>query len=122
MTVADELLMRREQEPDLAVRLSAFGLSGSEARVAELLVRGLTNPEIAHLLRCSTHTVRNHLARLFKKVGVSTRAECVFLILSEATPRAPQPRVPETFIEHVRAAQRSHTPAEGLHPMRQTLR
>ena len=50
-------------------------LTSRELEVADLVVRGLTNPEIAVALNLSLHTVRNHLNRIFQKVNVTTRAE-----------------------------------------------
>jgi DNA-binding CsgD family transcriptional regulator len=51
------------------------GLSPREREVAQLLTLGYTNPEIALALSSSVHTVRNQVASIFRKAGVSTRAE-----------------------------------------------
>jgi DNA-binding CsgD family transcriptional regulator len=56
----------------------AWELSPRERDIAALAARGLSNPEIAGLLRISRHTVRNHLASVFLKAAVSTRAELAF--------------------------------------------
>jgi len=56
----------------------AWGLSRRECEMVRLVGRGLSNPEIATLLRVSRHTVRNHLASVFRKAAVSSRAELVF--------------------------------------------
>ena len=48
------------------------------------MIRGLTNRETAALLGISVNTVRNTLADLFKKLGVSRRSELAFLARSEA--------------------------------------
>jgi DNA-binding CsgD family transcriptional regulator len=56
----------------------AWELSPRERDIAALAARGLSNPEIAVLLRISRHTVRNHLASVFLKARVSTRAELAF--------------------------------------------
>lgn len=56
----------------------AWQLSAREIEVARLVVRGFFNPEIARLLRVSPHTVRNHLASIFFKASVSSRAELGF--------------------------------------------
>jgi DNA-binding CsgD family transcriptional regulator len=56
----------------------AWELSPRERDIARLAARGLSNPEIAGLLRISRHTVRNHLASVFLKAAVSTRAELAF--------------------------------------------
>jgi DNA-binding CsgD family transcriptional regulator len=62
----------------------AWGLSRRECDMVRLVARGLSNPEIAVLLRVSPHTVRNHLASVFRKAAVSTRAELVFAMNAPA--------------------------------------
>lgn len=57
-----------------------WGLSTREREIARLVARGFQNREIAALLAASPHTIRNCLARVFRKADVSTRAELVFAI------------------------------------------
>lgn len=52
-------------------------LTAREAQVLALLAEGLVNKQIAARLGISRHTVKTHLAALFHKLGVSTRAEAV---------------------------------------------
>ena len=52
-------------------------LTAREAQVLALLAEGLVNKEIAARLGISRHTVKTHLAALFHKLGVTTRAEAV---------------------------------------------
>ena len=56
-------------------------LSVQERRVLDLVADGRTNSEAAQLLGLSPHTVKNHLANIFEKLGVSNRAEAVALLL-----------------------------------------
>jgi DNA-binding CsgD family transcriptional regulator len=56
-----------------------WSLTEAEDRTMSLVVRGLTNKEVAGLLGVSPNTVRNTLARVFEKVGVSRRSELAFL-------------------------------------------
>lgn len=58
-------------------------LSKRETEVVCALAEGLTNREIAERLGLSGHTVKNHLFRIFDKIGVSNRMELLFLTLSE---------------------------------------
>jgi len=62
--------------------VSAWGLSQREFETAALVGRGFRNAEIAALLRISGNTVRNHLASVFRKADVTTRAELVFEMMS----------------------------------------
>lgn len=57
-----------------------WGLTPCQERAMSLVLRGLTNKEIASLLGCSPNTVRNTLAEVFKKVGVSRRSELAFAV------------------------------------------
>jgi ATP/maltotriose-dependent transcriptional regulator MalT len=53
------------------------GLSPREREVLRLVADGLTNQEIAARLVLSEHTVHRHLANMFAKLGVSSRAAAV---------------------------------------------
>jgi DNA-binding CsgD family transcriptional regulator len=50
-------------------------LTPTEHRVVDLVVGGLSNPQIADRLFMSRGTVKAHLAHVFAKLGVATRAE-----------------------------------------------
>lgn len=50
-------------------------LTTSEHAVAQLVVRGLTNREVARQLHISPHTVNTHLRHVFQKLSVATRTE-----------------------------------------------
>jgi LuxR family maltose regulon positive regulatory protein len=50
-------------------------LSIQEQRVLRLLVAGRTNQEIANALTVSVNTVKTHLQRLYRKMGVGSRSE-----------------------------------------------
>jgi DNA-binding NarL/FixJ family response regulator len=52
-------------------------LTKRELDIVRLVLEGKTNRDIATELNLSQHTVKNHLFRLFKKVGVSNRCELV---------------------------------------------
>ncbi len=50
-------------------------LTPTERQVAELVVAGATNKEVAEKLFMSVATVKTHLTRVYAKVGVSTRGQ-----------------------------------------------
>jgi DNA-binding CsgD family transcriptional regulator len=52
-------------------------LSERERQVLELIARGLDNAEIAQRLGISARTVRNHITRVFAKVGATSRAQAI---------------------------------------------
>jgi two-component system nitrate/nitrite response regulator NarL len=64
-------------------------LSKREADIVRSLTEGLTNKEIAERLGLSQHTIKNHLFRIFDKLGVSNRVELLFMTLSQSSEASP---------------------------------
>jgi len=60
-------------------------LSRREQDVVRWLAEGLTNSEIAHQLNLSENTVKNHLFRIYNKLGVSTRVEAVIYAAGQSS-------------------------------------
>jgi DNA-binding NarL/FixJ family response regulator len=56
------------------VRLKS-GLTPSEQRVAELAAKGMTNRDVAAELFISPETVEANLSRIYRKLGIHSRAE-----------------------------------------------
>jgi transcriptional regulator EpsA len=61
--------------PDLAAAAGAPALSAREQEVLGRLSRGSTNGDIAEALGISLFTVKNHLKRIFRKIGVTNRTQ-----------------------------------------------
>jgi DNA-binding NarL/FixJ family response regulator len=56
-------------------RGSGEGLTASERRVAELAATGMSNRDVAAALSVSPKTVEASLARVYRKLGIASRAE-----------------------------------------------
>jgi NarL family two-component system response regulator LiaR len=56
-----------------------YPLSNREQEVLTLMVRGLSNNEIAENLIIGVSTVKKHVSSIFAKLGVTSRAEAVVL-------------------------------------------
>ena len=54
-------------------------LTPTELRVARAVADGLSNPQIAERMFISRRTVATHLTSIFRKLGVSARAELAAL-------------------------------------------
>jgi DNA-binding NarL/FixJ family response regulator len=57
-------------------------LSSREDQIVAQVADGLKNREIAQLLNISEHTVKNHLFRIFERLGISSRTELILYVLS----------------------------------------
>ncbi|GAB3156503.1 hypothetical protein GCM10027258_63040 [Amycolatopsis stemonae] len=62
-------------------RHGSRGLGLRALQVLQLVASGYTNPEIATELGIALGTVQEHLKRLFRKLGVSSREEAVLVAL-----------------------------------------
>ena len=63
--------------PSLQTSADAITLSTREQDVLQLAMQGLTNADIAMRLFISPLTVKNHLARIYQRLGVRNRNEAV---------------------------------------------
>ena len=56
------------------------GLTPAQQRVAEPVVAGMTNKEIADTLFMSVRTVETHLTKVYREFGVKSRAQLIATI------------------------------------------
>lgn len=56
---------------------AGLGLSKREAEVMELIATGYSNGEIAQRLFLSEKTVKNHVNRIYAKLGVESRVTAI---------------------------------------------
>ncbi len=73
-------------------------LSKREEEVLHLLSEGMSNRDLAVALKLSEHTVKNHLFRIFDKLGVSNRMEAVLYAMSRREAQTYAYDVPEPNI------------------------
>ena len=59
-------------------------LTRREQEVMRLVAEGMTNQEVAVKLRLSEHTIKNHIFRLYEKLGLSSRVELLLYSLSQS--------------------------------------
>lgn len=57
-----------------------YQLSKRETEVVELVIRGLSNKEIAEKLLISPHAVKNHISNIFSKFDVTDRAQAMAVV------------------------------------------
>lgn len=67
----EQLVVARSAKSDVL----ASKLTAAELETARLATRGLTNEAIAEQRGCSVNTVANLLARVYRKLGIASRAE-----------------------------------------------
>ena len=65
----------RSSGADVPAFRRRYRLSARETQIAELILRGWGNREIAQALGITTTTAKKHLGRIFDKVGVDSRAQ-----------------------------------------------
>lgn len=85
--VVSERAGRRPGGPRRRTRRSLEDLPPALARVADLLVEGLADKEIAQQLDLSLSTARTYVARVYRRLGVHGRGQLLSEILSERGPR-----------------------------------
>ncbi|MFI6208264.1 LuxR C-terminal-related transcriptional regulator [Streptomyces sp. NPDC051041] len=71
--------------PGLSPLPGADPLSTRERQIALMAARGRTSREIAEECVLSTRTVDNHLLRIYRKLGISSRADLPGILLSPRT-------------------------------------
>lgn len=69
-----------------SVRNMGLRLTRRQEELVSMVARGLTNKEIASLLNLSEQTVKNHLHRMFRKLGANDRSEVIRLTRAQDLP------------------------------------
>lgn len=71
-----------QQSLQLADRAGPCALTHRQQEIVQLAAQGASNKEIAQTLGITPHTVKNHLAQIFEKLGAVNRAQAVSLARS----------------------------------------
>jgi len=79
-TLAPEAVQALVQPPSEAETMAA-DLTRREQEVLALLVKGMSNPEIADRLFISRATVKVHISSILSKLGVASRGEAISLAI-----------------------------------------
>ncbi|HVL34816.1 MAG TPA: response regulator transcription factor [Burkholderiales bacterium] len=72
--------------PRRPIRLADLGITERQGDVLRLLVRGLTNGQIASALAISRNTVKQHAHAAYRALGVSSRTEAVVALARMGIP------------------------------------
>jgi len=72
------------QNSERASKIDGFGLSTREKEVLSLLVKALDYKTIASNLNISPHTVRKHIANIYDKLHVTSKAQVINLVHSNS--------------------------------------
>ncbi len=62
---------------------SSWRFSPRERQIVALLANGCSNQEIANRLGLRLQTVKNHLSRVYRKIGVPNRVQLAVLMLQQ---------------------------------------
>lgn len=89
--------------PRLVSAAGMSALSERERAVVQFVAEGLANREIARQLKISEHTIKNHLFRIYAKLGVTSRLDIMFCVLSQR---------PSSLAANIALEQRGELPAD----------
>ena len=75
-------------------RAADDGLTPTERQIAELIAAGRTYKEVADALFISPKTVQWNLSKVYKKLGITSRAQLPGRLIPATSPVSPQPPEP----------------------------
>jgi len=78
LTKTNELDIRKIEElEDLTKEIDLLPLTAREKEILFFILEGLNNQEVADQLNISSHTVKNHLTNIFRKLDVTDRVQAM---------------------------------------------
>ncbi len=84
----------------IATQLQAWALTDAEADVAGLMLKGLSHREIARLRDSSEVTVRQHATMIYRKSGLSNRAQLTAFFLEDLLPETGGQGAQRSVVSH----------------------
>jgi DNA-binding NarL/FixJ family response regulator len=72
------------------------GLTAREVEILKLLATGMANKQIAYRLKISEKTVRNHVSKMYEKLGIYDRAQAVLYAVRKGLIDIDSPSEPPT--------------------------
>jgi DNA-binding NarL/FixJ family response regulator len=69
--------VEKNQVKESSAKKEIYSLSDRETEVLHLLIDGYTYRTIAEKLFLSTHTVRKHIANIYEKLHVTSKAQAI---------------------------------------------
>jgi DNA-binding NarL/FixJ family response regulator len=91
--------------PRLVSAAGMAALSERERAVVQLVAEGISNREIAEHMKISEHTIKNHLFRIYAKLGISSRLDIILCVLSQR---------PSSRAANIALEQRGELPADDV--------
>jgi DNA-binding NarL/FixJ family response regulator len=76
-SVVEKLAALRQTSRPPALRADLQDLTDRERDVLGLICQGQTDLDMSEILKLSHNTIRNHLASLYRKIGVNRRAAAI---------------------------------------------
>ncbi|WP_436772045.1 helix-turn-helix domain-containing protein [Yinghuangia sp. YIM S09857] len=113
-SIAAETAIAPDRMPPGESREPEETLSRREREVLLVLACGLSTAEMAHELYLSPDTIRSHCARIYRRLGVSSRLDAVLAALSRGDLDLPT-------ILAARAAHHDRTQMAAVTPIRQAM-
>jgi class 3 adenylate cyclase len=96
----------RDEQARIGLRkaVAADGLTPAQLRVAELVASGMTNSEVAGKLYMSLRTVESHLTKVYRELGIRSRAQLAAKLATAADDRHLNGEKPLTADQSERSA------------------
>jgi DNA-binding CsgD family transcriptional regulator len=92
-----QLVLRRASSAFMQVlheRLAEWGLTPAEKDVALFAIKGMSLAEIAVLRNTSEGTIKAQTNAIYRKAGVSGRAQLISLFIDDLIDQSPEPDPP----------------------------